>query len=93
MAYGNVAEQWAAPGVKRDQLFSDLADATHTDRPFRISEIVGEVPCIKRYAEKTQADILRALTREMKAETWTGDGLEAVGRATYRWRCLDWSAA
>lgn len=85
MSYCNVAEQWTTEPAKRNALFNDLADETGADDEIRLSAQVGRLPCIARYAPRSQGEILRALIAKMRDPQWTGDRLVRVRGGVYRW--------
>lgn len=93
MSYNQLAEQWATQPDLAAKIFCDLADATPTDKDFRVGDVVGKLPCLAHYAPSTQGDIVRAFVRRMAGEDWPGDGLTRVYTGVYRWRFHDWSAA
>lgn len=69
-----------------DQVYSDIADATPTDKPFRPSELVGELPTIAHLADKTQREIVAVVVRDMQALPADCDGLTRVRGGVYQWR-------
>lgn len=75
---------WPAGWSKFDQVYSEIADATPLDRPFRVRELVGALPLLSALAPKTQHEILSVVRRDMCAIT-DGDGLRRVKGGVYAW--------
>jgi hypothetical protein len=71
------------------QVYSDIADATSCEQPFRISDLVGQLPSIAHMAPKTQAEILRVVVRDMVALPMQADRLVRVKGGWAQWRFAD----
>lgn len=72
-----------------DQCYAEIADATPTDRDFRASSLIGQLPLIAHFAPKTQAEIIRVVIRDMQALPAEADGLVRVKGGVYAWRFAD----
>lgn len=75
---------WPAGWSKFDQVYSEIADATPTDEPFRLSTLIDELPLLAALAPKTQHEILAVVRRDM-CSLKKGDGLVRVRGGVYQW--------
>lgn len=69
-----------------DQVYSDIADATPVDAPFRRMGLVGQLPSIAHLAPRTQTEILAVVVRDMLALPPACDRLVRVRAGLYQWR-------
>lgn len=67
------------------KIYSEIADETPTDSGFKIRDLIGKLPSIDFYSDKTQADIIRVVIRDMKDLPDTHDRLYQ-SRARYKWQ-------
>ena len=49
-----------------DEVYSNIADATPIDAPFKPSKLVNELPFIQHYSQKTQTEIIKVVVRDMQ---------------------------
>ena len=68
------------------EVYSDIADATPTDQPFRTSELIGDLPSIAAFAERTRREILAVVVRDMQAMPKGSHGIVKVRGGVYQWR-------
>ena len=55
-------------GYNFDDVWEEVTDCMIADRPFRLSELVGEITCIKHLARKGQVDIVREVLSGVEAQ-------------------------
>lgn len=72
---------------KFNAVYSDIADFTPTDGPFRTRDLmVATLPSIANFAPKTRHEILLVVLRDMLALPADCDGLVRKRVGVYQWR-------
>lgn len=75
-----------------DQVYSEIADATPTDRAWSRAVLIGACPSIAHYSERTQSEILGVVLRDMRALPADCDRLQKSGHQ-FVWVFVDRAAA
>lgn len=92
MAYSPFAESFSSAVETKESRFhlvySDIADATPTDRPFRRRSL-RSLPTLAGFARRTRSEILGVVLRDMLLLPASADGLRRVGHGRYQWRFAD----
>lgn len=67
-----------------NRIYSEITDATPTEKGWRIRDLVDRLPSIDFYAKSTQKDIIHVVIRDIKNLPDNHDRLYKV-RARYKW--------
>lgn len=85
--YSQTAESFSLTNDREGflRVFSEIADITPTKDDFRIRDLIGKLPSVKRYADKTQAEIARVIIRDSQTLPDNHDRILKSRRTGFKW--------
>lgn len=85
--YSQTAESFSLINDKEGflRVLEEIADASPSKKDFRIRDLIGHLPSVKRYADKTQAEIVRVIIRDTLTLPETDDRIIKSLRCGFKW--------
>lgn len=85
--YSQTAESFSLINDKEGflRVYDEIADASPPTADFRIRDLIGHLPSVKRYADKTQAEIVRVIIRDTLTLPENHDRIIKTLRCGFRW--------